>query len=403
MISDDDLPGEFTSFIDPETALDREWSLSTGINNNDITGAPKFFEIAKELLGLWEGQVLISTNPRFTYAFLKKEFKNLGFDFNKKYKRLDEIIEYETNHLEPGVQKVKHLSEHFTRFSQRKEKNLSGKIGNQKRQTDHTPVNYLSELVKVLPNACGVYLLRNAQGDIIYAGKAVQIRNRIRQHFRNLNNKGFKIHRKVAAIDYQETESELFALLLEHYLILKYKPELNKALRNSKYHYELRYVVNDNSHNSIKIWPIGKSIKGYSIRKFRSRKSAIGFITQLKELAIIPSYLIHIHRVKSTTEHTVEEDHNYEKEKNNLILEEVIRDINPFYKGTYQLKEVENDNEYCIVEEGIFHGFSLKSTKSKVYSRIKSSCEYVFDSEYALGVLASFHKQRRLNIKNFHI
>ena len=194
LLNEGEIENNFTSFINPERILEPDWSRSVGILDIDLKDVPKFYEKAKHLLELWKECILISSNPRFTYTFIKNEYKALGFAFNHSYAHLNNIIDDDTKALfYPGCQKAKDIVDYL--------------ITNQdhtlciKPKKDLSPKNYFSERIKELPNSCGVYLLKNKKDHVIYVGKAIKIRSRIRQHFRNLNNKGFNIHRKVVDIE----------------------------------------------------------------------------------------------------------------------------------------------------------------------------------------------------------
>ncbi len=95
----------------------------------------------------------------------------------------------------------------------------------------------LAEKIKNLPENSGVYIMRNAGGDIIYVGKAVVLKNRVRQYFNN-SPKQAKVQAMVdniADFDYIITLTEKDALALEANLIRKYKPHYNILLKDDKH------------------------------------------------------------------------------------------------------------------------------------------------------------------------
>ena len=96
--------------------------------------------------------------------------------------------------------------------------------------------NLRDELSK-LPGSPGVYLMHNAKDEIIYVGKAISLKNRVRQYFRESTVKSPKIEQMVANISYFEyivTDSELEALILECNLIKKHRPRYNTMLTDDK-------------------------------------------------------------------------------------------------------------------------------------------------------------------------
>ena len=95
----------------------------------------------------------------------------------------------------------------------------------------------IQEHLKTLPSNPGVYLMKNKKGQVIYVGKAVSLKNRVRQYFQSSRNHSDKVKSMVKNIDsfeYIITDSELEALILECNLIKKYKPKYNILLRDDK-------------------------------------------------------------------------------------------------------------------------------------------------------------------------
>ena len=94
----------------------------------------------------------------------------------------------------------------------------------------------IEEKLSTLPENPGVYLMKNSNGKIIYVGKAVILKNRVRQYFRK-NEKTARIEKMVSLIhdfEYIITDTEDEALILECNLIKKYKPKFNVLLKDDK-------------------------------------------------------------------------------------------------------------------------------------------------------------------------
>jgi len=96
----------------------------------------------------------------------------------------------------------------------------------------------LSEKLSALPATPGVYMMKDARGDVIYVGKAVSLRNRVRSYFQKLGKDASgKVRRmvtNVADLDWIVTDSELEALILESNLIKKHRPHYNVRLKDDK-------------------------------------------------------------------------------------------------------------------------------------------------------------------------
>ncbi len=103
----------------------------------------------------------------------------------------------------------------------------------------------IEEELKKLPQEPGVYLMKDKNDEVIYVGKAVVLRNRVRQYFRK-NNKTARIEKMVSLIDHFEyivVGSEDEALILECNLIKKYRPRFNVLLKDDKTYPYIRIDV----------------------------------------------------------------------------------------------------------------------------------------------------------------
>lgn len=106
----------------------------------------------------------------------------------------------------------------------------------------------LQEALKNLPDHPGVYIMKDCDGDIIYIGKAVSLKNRVRQYFQNSKNHHPKVRAMVSHIsefEYILTDSELEALILECNLIKKHKPRYNILLKDDKHYPYIKVTINE--------------------------------------------------------------------------------------------------------------------------------------------------------------
>ena len=106
----------------------------------------------------------------------------------------------------------------------------------------------ISRALAVLPDRPGVYLMRDDKGKIIYVGKAVVLKNRVRSYFRNLATHTPKVKAMVAKIDDIETivtDNELEALILECNLIKEHRPRYNISLKDDKSYPYLKVTVQE--------------------------------------------------------------------------------------------------------------------------------------------------------------
>ena len=106
----------------------------------------------------------------------------------------------------------------------------------------------IEEELKKLPSKPGVYLMHDDKDAIIYVGKAISLKNRVRQYFQSSRNKGVKIEQMVthiARFEYIITDSELEALVLECNLIKEHRPKYNTMLMDDKTYPFIKVTVQE--------------------------------------------------------------------------------------------------------------------------------------------------------------
>ena len=106
----------------------------------------------------------------------------------------------------------------------------------------------IEEELKKLPAKPGVYIMHGEKDEIIYVGKAISLKNRVRQYFQSSRNKGAKIEQMVTHItrfEYIITDSELEALVLECNLIKEHRPKYNTMLKDDKSYPFIKVTVNE--------------------------------------------------------------------------------------------------------------------------------------------------------------
>ncbi len=106
----------------------------------------------------------------------------------------------------------------------------------------------IQEELKKLPQKPGVYLMKNKNDEIIYVGKAVNLKNRVRQYFQSSRNQTVKVQTMVpniAEFEYIVTDSEMEALILECNLIKKYSPRYNILLKDDKMYPYIKVTINE--------------------------------------------------------------------------------------------------------------------------------------------------------------
>lgn len=250
---------EYQSLVYPERTIPYHITEITGIDNRMVRDAPKFFEIAKDILHYTEGCIFVAHNVRFDYNFIKEEFKSLGYAFNRKQLCTVKL----TRSTRPGLRSygLDNLIRHYGLHMEHRHRAYDDTYAtyqifvdivsgledsyhldiliNEGLDASILPKGLDIDQVHDAPETPGVYYMSSANDTAMYVGKAKNIKSRIFQHFRTMSRKSMHLHQYVHKIHYEETGSELMALLLELYEIKRLKPELNKALRNTNYPYAI--------------------------------------------------------------------------------------------------------------------------------------------------------------------
>jgi DNA polymerase-3 subunit epsilon len=246
----------FSTLLDPEKSIPYNITRITGIDDRMVAGAPKFFEVARQIVEMTQDAVFVAHNVQFDYAFVREEFNRLGFEFKRKQLCTVKLA----RRTFPGLRSysLSNLKTHFGIHAERShralddalataelferilaEQNGKGAIRtlvNQGVKESKLPEGITLDRLHALPETCGVYYFHDARGDVIYVGKSLNIRKRIFEHFSDPTPKGEKLRNGVADLSCEETGSELAALLLESAEIKKLQPRVNRAQRAKQYH-----------------------------------------------------------------------------------------------------------------------------------------------------------------------
>jgi len=261
---------EYTTLINPEKYIPPYITGLTGITNEMVADAPKFFEVAKEIVLKTEDAVFVAHNVNFDFGFVKQEFKNLGFEYTRKTldtvrlsrKLLPGHASYSLGKIcdDLGINiKGRHRAAGDALATVELFELLLAKEDAFFQEVDPDKYKYLKgidsafhkELLQSLPEETGVYYLYDNLQNLIYIGKSINIKKRIAQHLRNGGGrKALEMRENIAEINYELTGSELVALLKESDEIKKHKPLYNRAQRRSMFsvglfsHYDLYGYIN---------------------------------------------------------------------------------------------------------------------------------------------------------------
>ncbi|MDT0650752.1 exonuclease domain-containing protein [Autumnicola edwardsiae] len=262
---------QFISLVNPEQPIQPFVVGLTGINNEMLRNAPKFYEVAKRIVEITSDCILVAHNAKFDYRILRTEFRRLGFEYERKSLCTVEL----SKKLIPGLPSYslgklvrslgiplsdRHRASGDAQATVKLFKMLLAKDVEKDILKDHVKLEpkrnldtKLVYLLEELPATTGVYYLHNEHGEIIYIGKSKNIRKRVNQHFTNDHHKAKEMQKEVASVSYEACGNELIALLKENQEIKQNKPKYNKALRKHIFSHALYHYTDDNGYINLRI------------------------------------------------------------------------------------------------------------------------------------------------------
>lgn len=286
---------EFSSLLNPEKKIPYRITQLTGINNQMVQEAPRFFEIAKQVVQMTEGCIFVAHNASFDYRFIQAEFSRYGFDYQRKL--LDTVKL--SRKLLPGFKSYslgKLTSQLGIKITDR-HRALGDAMATAELFLQLLKVNPEPSQVKIkglhshlkqdqidaIPHETGVYYFFDDKEDLIYIGKSNNIHSRVISHLNNTTTKkAMEMREKIARVDFELTGSELVALLLESNEIKKHMPIYNRAQRRTAYIWGLYDFYNENNYHSFEILKTHETER-IPLTVFKTKRSATSSLENLTD------------------------------------------------------------------------------------------------------------------------
>ena len=294
-----EIVDQFSSLINPERPIQPFVVNLTGINNEMLRQAPKFYEVAKRIIEITDDCILVAHNALFDNRILTTEFDRLGYPFEKQTlctvelakKLIPDMPSYSLGKLVRalGIPLTdRHRAQGDAKatvslFKMLLAKDTSKQIISETVRKDPKKKldSKLLNLVENIPSEVGVYYMLNEAGDVIYIGKSKNIKKRLSQHFTSENRKSKRIQQQVKSVSFEKTGSELIALLKESEEIKQIKPMFNRALRKSSYTHQLTSFVDKNGYINLSIEKAdGRKKAIITFSNFQQAKSELFKITE---------------------------------------------------------------------------------------------------------------------------
>ena len=302
----DGVPGEeWSTLVNPGRRLSPFIERLTGIRNDMLAEAPRFADVAEALRTRLAGKILVAHNARFDHGFLQSEFQRLGLPFDcrvlctvklsrslfPQHRRhnLDALIDRHglavaDRHRALGDARA--VREFLVKVRSEVPAEVLEKAVQVQLKQPALPPHLARTALEELPNGPGVYLFHGDNDALLYIGKSVAIRNRVRSHFAGAgrHTKSTKLFRQVRRIDFIETAGELGALLLEARLVKQKAPIHNRRLRRSRDLFSIRLLDNADGRPQPQIAAL-RNLAGDELDclfgLFRSRREAEKYLREM--------------------------------------------------------------------------------------------------------------------------
>lgn len=244
---------QFISLVNPERPIQPFVIKLTGINNAMLRSAPKFYEIAKRIIEITEGCIIVAHNASFDYRILCTEFDRLGYDFKKETlctvelskRLLPDQNSYSLGKLVRSLgipMSERHRASGDAQatvklfkllLSKDTDKQILNSLIKSEIKTGLSPK--LLDIVESLPNKVGIYYIHNEKGEIIYLGKSQSIKKKVNSHFTSDSKIAKKIQSEVYTVTHEETGNYLIASLKEYEEFRQNRPLLNRFPSRIRY------------------------------------------------------------------------------------------------------------------------------------------------------------------------
>lgn len=271
---------EFTSLVNPECEIPYFITGLTGIDNHMVRNAPTIDEIADTIEEITKDTIFVAHSVNFDYNVIKNEFKNINRAFVRKKlctvrlsrKLIPGYNSYSLGKLCSALN-IPLTDRHRARGDAHATVLLFQKLLrtkdaaevfktflNSRSQEATLPPHLPKKVFENLPTQPGIYYFKNANGKIIYIGKAINIKKRVLSHFYDKSTKEVQLCQDTVDIDFELSGSELLALLMESNAIKHHYPKYNRAQKRKLqqygiFSYEDRNGILHLAFNKLKMAP----------------------------------------------------------------------------------------------------------------------------------------------------
>lgn len=371
----------YQSLVNPQCPIPFAIQTLTGITPDMLEDAPTFGEIAEDVYHLLQGKVFVAHNVNFDYSFLVKELKQAGYDWqasklctvrlsrkifpgHRSYSLGDickvRNINITARHRAMGD--VEATAELFTQLLVHDENQYLQE--SLQKNTEHRLPTHLSlAQFQRLPETTGIYIFRNKKGKIIYVGKAVNIRKRVLSHFGGISTslRRQQFINDIATIDFEESGTELMALLMECQMIKKHWPIHNRALKRYEPKFVLIHYEDIRGYSRLAISKVAGHAN--SIRYFETAQEANLFLANLLEEFNLAPILCTFYSPSTETreDRKIQVETLPSLEEHNQIIDSVFQQLRGRKRSFLLIDRGRNEeeNSYVYFKEDKLYAFGF--------------------------------------------
>ncbi len=298
ILQNGELVDELVSLVNPEQGIPYFISNLTGIDDKMVRDAPKFYELAKEINRITEGAIFVAHNASFDYGFVKEEFNQLGFNYERKTlctvqlsrkiipgyasyslgKLTDELgIVLNNRHRASGDALA--TVELFKLLQKTNPQLIEDALVEKKFRFKHRYIK--SDIVDNLPETSGLFYLLDKDKNIIYVEKSIEIKSRVISLLNSKNSKKQKIASFIRDVKFIETGSELISLIEENTIIKNHKPRFNSKPKSNRFLYGIYSFKDEKGYICFRIRKNSSKSLSVPIVSFNSEKQCRSRLSDL--------------------------------------------------------------------------------------------------------------------------
>ncbi len=267
------------TLINPQKEIPLPIFALTGINNEMVRDAPIFDDVAEKILDMLTDRIFVAHNVNFDYSFVRHQLEESGFKWTAR--KLCTVRA--TRKIKPGLSSynlgnlcrsldIKLINQHRAGgdadatailLSKLFEWDVDGELPKMIKNTaqdQRLPPNLPPEDFLNLPEKTGVYYFYNFAKQVIYVGKAINIKKRVASHFtgHNINAQRQNFLKDIHSISFEICATELIALLLECTEINTLWPKYNRALKRFEPKFGLLVYEAQNGYQYLAVGKLSK-------------------------------------------------------------------------------------------------------------------------------------------------